>query len=131
MKKLFLIGTLLLFVTSCSPKLVGTWNIDRYEVDNQEGRNSTTRNAGELILKKNGTGEKNVEYNMFQNEFTDLQPFRWSMQGDNIIRISSSDSKQKSEFDKTWIMITNTKKKQIWKSTDGKNAVQTLEMTKK
>lgn len=130
MKKILFITALLLGFTSCSPKLVGTWNIDRYEVDNQQGQNFTTRNAGELTIKKNGTGEKNVQYNMFQNEFSDLESFRWNMQGDDIITISSSNSRQKSEFDKTWIMITNTKKKQLWKSTDGKNSVQTLEMSK-
>lgn len=121
----------MLCITSCSPKLVGTWNIDRYEVDDQKGQNFTTRNAGELTIKKNGTGEKNVQFNMLQNEFTDLQSFRWTMQGDDIISIRGTDSNAKSDFDKTWIMITNTKKKQLWKSTDGKNAVQTLEMSKK
>lgn len=131
MKKIFFITALMLCITSCSPKLVGTWNIDRYEVDNQKGQNFTTRNAGELTIKKNGTGEKNVQYNMFQNEFSDLQSFRWNMQGDDIITITSTDSYEKSDFDKTWIMVTNTKKKQVWKSTDGKNAVQTLEMSKK
>lgn len=121
----------MLFITSCSPKLVGTWNIDRYEVDNQKGQNFTTRNAGELTINKNGTGEKNVQYNMFQNEFNDFQSFRWNMQGDGIITITSTGSGEKSDFDKTWIMITNTKKKQLWKSTDGKETVQTLEMSKK
>lgn len=130
-KLLFIIAISTLLLTSCSPKLVGTWNVDRYEVDNQKGQNFTTRNAGELVIKKNGTGEKNVEYNMFQNEFSDLQNFRWVMQGEDLITITSTDSYQKSDFDKTWIMITNTKKKQVWRSTDGKNSVQTLEMSKK
>jgi len=131
MKKLIFIAVLTFVFTSCSPKLVGTWNIDKYEVDNQKGQNFTTRNAGELVLKKNGTGSKNVEYNMFQNSFSDLQDFRWSMQGENIININSTNSREKSEFDKTWIMVTNTKKKQVWKSTDGKNTVQILEMSKR
>ncbi len=130
MKRIIFITALMLCFTSCSPKLVGTWNIDRYEVDNQQGQNFTTRNAGELTIKKNGTGEKNVQYNMFQNEFSDMQSFRWNMQGEDIITITSTNSKEKSEFDKTWIMITNSKKKQVWKSTDGRNTVQTLEMSK-
>ena len=130
MKKILFITALLLSITSCSPKLVGTWNIDKYEVDNQKGQNFTTRNAGELTIKKNGTGEKNVQYNMFQNEFSDIQAFRWNMQGDGIITITSTGSREKSDFDKTWIMVTNTKKKQVWKSTDGKETVQTLEMSK-
>lgn len=131
MKNLLFVAALALILSSCSQKLVGTWNVDRYEVDNQKGQNFTTRNAGELTLKKNGTGEKNVNYNMFQNEFSDVQSFRWSMQGDDVITIRSTDSYEKSDFDKTWIITTNTKKKQVWRSTDGKNAVQTLELSKK
>ncbi|HSP40898.1 MAG TPA: hypothetical protein VLN46_05650 [Gillisia sp.] len=132
MKKIFFITAIMLCITSCSPKIVGTWNIDRYEVDNQQGQNFTTRNAGILTIKKNGTGEKNVQYNMFQNEFSDMEAFRWNMQGDGIITITSSStsSGQRSEFDKTWIMVTNTNKKQLWRSTDGRNSVQTLEMSK-
>ena len=130
-KSLFIIAITALVLTSCSPKLAGTWNVDRYEVDNQKGQNVTTKNAGEIVINKNGTGEKNIKYNMFQNEFSDLQKFNWTMQDNDLITITSERSKEKSEFDKTWIMVTNSKKKQIWKSTDGKNSVQILEMTKK
>ena len=134
-KSLFIIAITTLILTSCSPKLVGTWNVDKYEVDNQKGQNVTTKNAGEIVINKNGTGEKNIQYNMFQNEFSDLQKFNWSMQGSDLITItserSSEKSKERSEFDKTWIMVTNSKKKQVWKSTDGKNSVQILEMSKK
>ena len=130
-KLLFIIATSALFLTSCSPKLAGTWNVDKYEVDNQKGQNITTRNAGEIVINKNGTGEKNINYSMFQNEFSDLQEFRWIMQGDDLITIKSTNFNQKSDFDKTWIMITNSGKKQVWKSTDGKNSVQILELSKK
>lgn len=130
-KSLFIIVISALLLTSCSPKLAGTWNVDRYEVDNQKGQNVTTRNAGEIVLRKNGTGEKNISYNMFQNEFSDMQKFRWSMQGDDLITITSTNSYEKSDFDKTWIMVTNKKDKQVWKSTDGKNSVQILELSKK
>jgi len=130
-KSLFIIAICTLLLTSCSPKLAGTWNVDRYEVDNQKGQNITTKNAGEIVINKNGTGEKNINYNMFQNEFSDLQEFRWSMQGEDLITITSTNSYEKSDFDKTWIMITNSKKKQVWKSTDGKNSVQILELSKK
>jgi hypothetical protein len=68
---------------------------------------------------------------MFQNEFSDKQEFRWNMQGNDLITITSTNSYQKSDFDKTWIIVTNTKKKQLWKSTDGKNSVQILELSKK
>jgi hypothetical protein len=130
-KSLFIIAITTLLFTSCSPKIVGTWNVDRYEVDNQKGQNITTQNAGEIVINKNGTGEKNINYSMFQNEFSDLQKFRWNMQGEDLITITSTNSIEKSDFDKTWIMVTNSKKKQVWKSTDGRNSVQILELSKK
>lgn len=130
-KSIFIIAITALLFTSCSPKLAGTWNVDRYEVDNQKGQNITTKNAGEIVIRKNGTGEKNIQYNMFQNDFSDIQNFRWKMQGKDLITITSTNSYEKSDFDKTWIMVTNSKKKQVWKSTDGRNSVQILELSKK
>lgn len=130
MRKFLFITALLLCVTSCSPKVVGTWNIDRYEVENQKGQNFSTSNAGKITIKKNGTGEKTVEYNMFQNEFNDLEDFRWKMPSEDIITITSKNSKKKSDLDKTWIIVTNKNDKQVWKSTDGRNAVQILELSK-
>lgn len=130
MRKFLFITTILLLVTSCSPKVVGTWNVDRYEVDNQKGQNFSTTNAGKITINKNGTGEKTVEYNMFENEFSDLQDFRWKMPSEDIITITSKDSKKRSDLDKTWIIVTNKNDKQVWKSTDGKNSVQILELSK-
>lgn len=130
-KSLFIIALSALIFTSCSPKLAGTWNVDRYEIDKQNGQNVTTRNAGEIVINKNGTGEKNINYSIFQNEFSDMQGFKWRMQGDDLITITGMNTLKKSDFDKTWIMVTNSNKKQVWKSTDGKNSVQILELSKK
>ena len=131
MKKSLFIGVLIgLFITSCSPKIVGTWNVDRYEVDNQKGQNVTTKNAGEIVLNKNGTGEKNIKYSMLSNEFSDVLNFKWKLQED-ILTLSTTNKKEKSDFDKTWFVITNKKDKQLWKSTDGNNTVQIIELSKK
>ncbi len=134
MKKSLFIGSLLaMFLTSCSPKIVGTWNVDKYQVNNMKGQDITTRNAGEITLNKNGTGEKSIEYNIFNNQFSDVQDFKWDLQDTNLTITGTSHGKkdEKSQFDKTWIVITNKKDKQIWKSTDGSNAVQVIELSKK
>ena len=132
-KSLLLIAVCALFLTSCSPKIVGTWNVDKYEVNNQKGQNITTRNAGEITLNKDGSGEKNIEYNIFNNEFSDVQKFDWKLMDSNLtITGTEKNSKDdKSDFDKTWIVITNKKDKQLWKSTDGSNAVQIIELSRK
>lgn len=129
-KLLFITAFCAFFVTSCSPKMTGTWNVDRYVVDNQQGRTMNTTNAGQIKLNKNGTGEKDLSYNMFQTEFSDSQSFRWTMPGEDIITLTSSNNRD-SDLDKTWIIVSQKKNKQVWRATDGKNTIQTLELSKK
>lgn len=128
-KSLFIMAFCALFITSCSPKMTGTWNVDRYVVDNQQGRTMNTTNAGQIKINKNGTGEKDLSYNMFQTNFSDTQSFNWKMPSEDIITLTSSNNRD-SDLDKTWIIVTKDKKRQVWRSTDGKNTIQTLELSK-
>ena len=130
MRKLIFIAIAAISFTSCSPKLVGTWNIDKYEINDQKGQKAVLKNAGEITLKKNGTGEKNVSYSIFSNDYSDIQPFKWNLEETNLT-ITGSNPKEESDFNKTWIVITNKSKKQVWKSTDGSTTVQVLELSKK
>jgi hypothetical protein len=129
-KSLFIAAVCALFFTSCSQKIVGTWNIDQYEINDQKGQEVTLKNAGEITLKKNGTGEKNIKYSIFSNDYSDIQPFNWNLEETNLT-ITGANPKEKSDFNKTWILITNKSKKQVWKSTDGSTTVQVLELSKK
>lgn len=129
-KTLFLTAIIVFFFASCGGnKMVGTWNVDRYEVDNQQGRTMNTTNAGQIKLNKNGTGEKDLNYAMFQTEFSDTQSFNWNMPSEDLITLTSSNSTN-SDLDKTWIIVSNQKDKQVWRSTDGKNTIQTLVLSK-
>lgn len=129
-KSIFIAVFAAFFITSCGPKVVGTWNIDRYEVKNQQGRDYTARNAGEIEIRKNGTGERRLDYTVFRSREADTEAFSWT-KTDDYITIRGTDGSEDSEFNKTWIMMTNKRKKQLWKSTDGSNTVQILEMSKK
>jgi hypothetical protein len=119
-----------LFFTSCSQNIVGVWNIDQYKINDQKGQKVSLKNAGEITLNKNGTGEKNVKYSIFSNDYSDIQPFKWNLEETNLT-IIGSNPKEDSDFNKTWILITNKNKKQVWKSTDGSTTVQVLELSKK
>lgn len=133
MKKTFFLITICAFLlTACGgKKIVGDWNVDRYEVNSQKGQSISTTNAGIIKIKKNGTGEKDIQYNMFQNDFSDIQEFRWNKPSEGLITITSTNSYKRSDFDKTWIIVEDGKKRQVWKSTDGSNTVQTLVLSKK
>jgi hypothetical protein len=58
-------------------------------------------------------------------ERDDNMPFKWTAT-DQYVTIESSNS----DFDKTWIIFKNKAKFQQWKSTDGKNQIQVLELVK-
>ncbi|MFV0607306.1 MAG: hypothetical protein ACK5NK_15865 [Niabella sp.] len=129
MKNLFWIliafFSVVLLLSSCAPKITGTWNIDKYEttIPGQEGIRLT--NIGTMKFKKNGDGEKNITYTLFGRNKQDFSSFGWYSTGP-YIGIESPGS----DFSKTWIIITNKRKQQKWKSTDGANGVQVLELSK-
>lgn len=114
----------LLLFTSCSHRLVGTWDIQRYENTVSGAEATTLNNIGTMQFKKNGTGEKKVNYTLLGASKNDDSPFKWNWNNDEYVTIEGADS----EFSKTWIIITNKRKHQLWRSTDGTQGVQTLEL---
>lgn len=111
---------------SCSPKIVGEWNISKYEIAKPGEQGIALNNIGTIIFHKNGSGEKNINYTALGVTHTDKNPFKWTSQDEKFITIKGKDT----ELDKTWIIITSKGKHQVWHTTDGSNTVQTLELTK-
>ncbi|MGV3706682.1 MAG: hypothetical protein ACO1NU_15015 [Arcticibacter sp.] len=116
----------LLSLSSCSEKIVGTWNIARYQRIVPGGKNEVTvTNIGTMKFKSNKTGEKEVKYSILNNKVESLTTFKWNL-FDNYVTIHGADD----EFNKTWIQVENSRKVQILKSTDGSDGVQVLELRK-
>ncbi len=116
-------GLLLFF--SCSPKLVGTWNVDQYERVTPGEQRTTLSNIGTMTFNVDQTGQKRLNYTVLGIRQSDSTPFTWSTT-DNYITIEGADS----EITKTWIYLENKNKQQKWKSTNGQNNVQTLILSK-
>lgn len=116
----------LLFLSSCSHKLVGTWNVDKYERVTPGEQGITLSNIGTMTFNKDNTGQKQLDYTVLGIEQSDSASFTWSTT-DNYITIEGGDS----EISKTWIYLENKSTLQKWKSTDGQNNVQTLLLVKK
>ncbi len=122
-------GFLLLWsaiLASCSPRVVGTWNIEKYEEGAPGEKAMTLSNIGTITFNRDGSGEKDVRYRMMGMDFSDQQPFTWQ-QNDKTITI---DSEGESEFAKTWIIMESKGKVQRWKSTDGSREVHRIELRK-
>lgn len=123
-----LVLTFLLFsilLTSCSHRLVGTWTVQKYERITPGEQGTILSNIGTMTFKKDNTGEKQLDYTVLGIQQSDMAPFTWSAT-EKYVTISGEDS----DLNKTWIYIENKGKFQKWKSTDGNNNVQTLELVK-
>ncbi|PZD77888.1 lipocalin family protein [Mesonia sp. K7] len=128
--KLLLILPTLFLLISCGSGLTGTWNIDRYEIVRENGQNTSAENIGVISFQKNGKGTKNIHYNIFDNEYEDKSSFTYEVNKEKASVTIKGEKGDESSFNKTWIMIEDKGKKQIWKSTDGANIVQTIELSK-
>lgn len=118
---------LLFFATSCSPRLSGTWIVKGFETLTPGQPGASLHNIGTIQFNPNGTGEKNVNYTLLGLTYSDTHPFKWTAYDGGYMTILSEGS----EFSKTWIIVHNKKKSQLWKSTDGANKIQVLELEKK
>jgi len=117
---------LVLAFSSCSHKMVGVWDVQRYETTAPGQQGTVLYNLGTMEFKRNGRGEKNLSYSVLGMDKKDQVPFQWTADEDKYISIESEGS----EFSKIWIIMENKRKSQKWKTTDGNSAVQILELKK-
>jgi hypothetical protein len=115
-----------LFLASCSPKLTGTWTVQRYESAAPGQNGIAVSNIGTMTFKRNGSGEKMLNFQALGVRKDDRLPFTWKKHAPQYITIDGKGS----DFSKTWIILENKRKFQKWTSTDGSNTVQVLELVK-
>lgn len=129
MNKIYKIMGLLIvisFFSSCSHDVIGTWTVEKYETLSPGQESTSLNNIGTLTFNENGTGIKNLNYNVLGVSKNDTLPFSW-IATENYITLDG----QESELDKTWIIINSSSKMQSWNATDGKNQIQILDLKKK
>lgn len=126
LKNLSFLLLLSAILASCSPRVVGVWNIEKYEEGAPGEKAMTLSNIGTITFNRDGSGDKDVRYRMMGLDFSDQQPFTWR-QDDKTITI---DSEGESEFAKTWIIMESKRKVQRWKSTDGSRELHRIELRK-
>lgn len=124
--KITLIIAVIFFGTSCTHRLVGVWNVARFETKTPNQAASSLQNIGTIEFQKKGKGEKNLEYLVLGVTQEDHSPFTWTWTDDKYVTISSEES----NFAKTWIIIKNKKKHQKWEATDGADTIISIELTR-
>lgn len=125
MKKIIFITVLTLLLTSCSNKIVGEWTVSNYQTTKPGVEEVTLSNIGTMTFKSNKEGEKNLDYTVLGITKKENIPFTWEATEKYVTIVSEN-----SDFAKTWIILESKGNSQIWKSTNGENEVQTIELTK-
>lgn len=128
MRKLFLISSFATLITgfiACSPRPVGNWNVQRFEVIKQGESGLIINNVGSIEFKRNGSGEKNIQYSILGITKFDNLTFEWVRHG-KTVTISGNNT----DFAKSWIIVRDKRRFQQWKSTDGANTIQIIELAR-
>ena len=127
----FAILFVLNLMASCSAerrfhnRLVGTWSVDRYEQRFANGENEVAQNLGTITFRKNGSGDNDLSIlTRGVRKPDDVRDFSWKNTTEEVTIISRN-----TYLAKSWIVIENKRKRQIWKSTTQAN-VQTMELRK-
>jgi hypothetical protein len=135
MKKIMFLGLAAIMLASCSAEkkfnrnLQGEWNVSKYAEKYQATGESAyeASNIGIMTFNKNGTGSVSATIRAMQGTVSDTLDFTWK----NDINTVSIFGSRESKFTKSWIVIENKKKSQVWRSTDGEGNTQSLELSRK
>lgn len=130
--RILLIATAFTLFVSCSAekklakRLVGEWNIVSYsEQFHATGASEVTlTNIGTLMLNKNGTGDKSINFSIMSRTVTDTLSFNWNNTVDKVTLMGSEESL----FAKTWLVMSSKKNEQVWRSTDNEGNSQRMEL---
>lgn len=109
-----------------SKRLRGTWQITHYGIERPTARTVTgpATGYGSITFNKNGTGSAE-NASIFDNITSRSAKFNFTWNNtENIVVLKGEGA----SFSKSWIVVTNKKDHQVWKSTDGTNQVNTLEL---
>lgn len=107
-------------------RLEGTWEIVQYKTEIQEMRRTTAFPPYRSItFMKKGRGRVAANNEYSAEKGGQGFDFEWT-NTENTVTMRGFDT----QFARSWIVVENKKSSQIWKSTDGANGVQTLELRK-
>lgn len=130
--QLTIVGALIILsLNSCSVanqlnrRLQGSWNIVSYNEQHVGEQEVAAANIGTMTFNDDDSGTKKITYRILNNQITDNSRFSWS----NTAKTVTVEG-ENSPFTKTWIILKNKPKTQVWKSTDGKGNVQSITLKK-
>lgn len=128
MKNFYFIGIAFFFVVllaSCSPQIVGTWNVEKYSTITKGEDGPSMSNIGTMTFQRNGRGVNDMSFNILGEGRKDSEKFTWK-EGENHIRITNDDS----DLERIWIFVESKRRSQKWMYVDRDNQIHVLELGK-
>jgi hypothetical protein len=116
-----LVGGLLL--SGCSQRILGIWEVENFEVISSSSESVKATQIGTISFEKDGSGHKSLSFSILGLNQVDKADFSWSL-NDRLLTISGDSS----AFVKTWIVMEDKRNYQKFKSTDGAQQVQVMEL---
>ncbi len=103
-------------------RLTGTWNITRYEILYPSGQREETLNVGTIIFHRNGSGDNDMPILTRDLRTPNSRRFSWKNTDRSVTIVSEN-----TYLAKSWIVVENRKKRQVWNSTTNE-LIQTMEL---
>ncbi|MCE1156364.1 MAG: lipocalin family protein [Bacteroidales bacterium] len=124
-QRLFTMGILAigLLLSGCSPRIIGVWQVENYEIISNSAESVKATNIGTIRFTADGNGQKELNFSVLGMNQVDKAAFTWVL-NENFITVSGDSS----SFVKTWIVLENKKNFQKLTSTDGARQVQVMEL---
>jgi hypothetical protein len=121
----FLMGivAICLIVAGCSPRIIGEWQVENYEIISNSAESVKATNIGTIVFTADGSGQKELNFSILGMNQIDRAGFTWVL-NKNFITVSGDSS----SFVKTWIVLEDKKNFQKLTSTDGAKQVQVMEL---
>ena len=108
-----------------SKRLEGNWEIIQYKTEIQQLQRTAFPPYRSITFMKKGRGRVSANNEYSAEKGGQGFDFDWSCT-ENTVTMRGFDT----DFARSWIVVENKKSSQVWKSTDGANGVQTLELRK-
>ena len=116
---------LALLLASCTPHIVGTWNIASYEIIEEGKDGVSANNVGQMVFKKDKSGTSQITFNLLGATGDGVQKITWNL-NKNLLTIKPEGATQS----KTWIISEKSCKSQTLNATNGASQVQVLVLKK-
>lgn len=107
-------------------RITGEWTIEEYVVLLVNGTETKMENAGTITFLRTGRGQQSFSTAITHIDATTSGEFRWDNTA-HVVFIWAAGV----PYRKAWIIVSSSRNKQVWRSTDSEGNVQSMELKRR